>query len=109
MQEDKPHDEKCYFGANAANRPPPRNRKNADKQKTPKNTNPSNNKTEEEERFKLLGPRLHSELHTEVTREKFKMFLPKIPQVVWQQPQDSHKRDPPYDTIQLKTQILRLQ
>ena len=42
--------DKCYFGANAANRPPPRNRKKTmTKKKTSKPNNPSNNKTEKEQ------------------------------------------------------------
>ena len=41
--------DKCYFGANAANRPPPRNRKDDSKEKTPKPNNPSNKKTEPED------------------------------------------------------------
>ena len=41
--------DKCYFGANAANRPPPRNRKDDSKEKTPKPNNPSNKKTEQED------------------------------------------------------------
>ena len=49
-------------------------------------------------RFKLLGPRLHFELHADVPGKKLKTSLPTISEVVWQQSQDPPKRDPPYNT-----------
>ena len=49
-------------------------------------------------RFKLLGPRLHSELHAEVPGKKLKTSFPTIPEIVRQQPQDPPKGDSPCNT-----------
>ena len=76
--------EKCYHGANAANRPPPRQRRPETQNQVQEiaNQNDSNETTQAaaQKKFKLKMPRLHSLVadRPEVTHLK----LPTIPEVV---------------------------
>ena len=73
--------DKCYYGANAANKPQPRNRRTETQPSVnlTKRIKPSrNNPEEEEEGFKLLEPRLHSATCPGVTEVKSSMTLPTI-------------------------------
>ena len=78
--------EKCYYGANAANRLPPRHRRPKKAESGPKESQ-SMKLLGYSPEFKLKMPRLRSGAaidRPETTK------LPSIPQVVWQQLQETH-------------------
>ena len=84
--------EKCYFGANAANRPPPRHRKPERQNQVPEGANKSYSNEAPQAAAQNLNskrPRLHSRAATnrpEITHLTFPPFR----EVVWQQPQETH-------------------
>ena len=84
--------EKCYFGANAANRPPPRHRRPGRQNQVSERANQSDTNEAPQaaaQKFKLTMPRLHSRAAID-RPETTHITLPLIPEVVWQQPQETH-------------------
>ena len=80
--------EKCYFGANAANRPLPRHRRPERQNQISERANQSDNNSSCSPKFTLTMPRLHSGAATD-RPETTHLKLPPIPEVVWQQPQET--------------------
>ena len=84
--------EKCYFGANAAHRPPPRHRRPERQNQVQERANQSNSKETFQaaaQKLKLKTPTLHSGAAID-RPETTKLLLPPMPEVVWQQPQETH-------------------
>ena len=79
--------EKCYLGANAANRPPPRNRRPEGQNQGQQNNNQSNSDGCTPS-FKLKMPRLPTGAACDRPETKISK-LPPIPEVVWQQPTEN--------------------
>ena len=76
--------EKCYLGANAGNRPPPRN-------KRPEGQNQVQQRSAQSccLNFKLKTPRLHSGAASDRPETNEKRKFPPLPEVVWQQPTET--------------------
>ena len=83
--------EKCYFGANAANRPPPRHRRPETQNQVPERANQSDaNETSRAASQNLTKmPRIQSGAATE-RPEITHLTFPPIQEVVWLQPQETH-------------------
>ena len=84
--------EKCYSGANAANRPPPRNKRPEGQNQVQQRNAQSNSEGNVQaaaQNFKLQTPRLDS--GTAIDRPETTEIpkLPPIPEVVWQQPKET--------------------
>ena len=84
--------EKCYFGANAANRPPPRHRRPERQNQDPGRANQSDYNDVPQaaaQKYKLKMPRFHSGAAID-RPETTHLTLPPIPEIVWQQPQETY-------------------
>ena len=81
--------EKCYFGANAATRQPPRHRRPEEQNQVQKRANQSDSSEVAEAAAKKLKLKCHvftPELQLETTN----LLLPPILDVVWWQPHETH-------------------
>ena len=84
--------EECYFGANAANRAPPRNRRPEGQNQVQQRNAQSNsdgNVQAAAQKFKLETSRLHSGAACDRPDTNEIPILPPIPEVVWQQPMET--------------------
>ena len=90
MWQDKPFIEKCYSGANAANKPPPRQRGQERQNQVQERANQNDSKeTTQAAAQDIKMPRLHSGAAID-RPDVSHLTLPPNPEVVWQQPQETH-------------------
>ena len=80
--------EKCYLGANATNRPPPRNRRPEGQNQVQQRNAQSNSdgNVQAAAQTKLTTPRLHSGAACDRPETNELSKFPANPEVVWQQP-----------------------